>query len=191
MNNPIQIFDLYSPNYSFLPGLILNQAITTKGIKKLSKAERAKILIPDEVKDVLIGILLGDAHIERRTATSNSRLIYAQTSVAHKEYFNHVLSLFISFYVSGYTHQSKIIVDKKTNKSYSSISFITIQLPYFNEYRDLFYNQNVKIVPDNIYDLLTPRGLAYWISDDGSRHGTGLHLNVYGFSNSDVDFNTN
>jgi len=36
-----------------------------------------------------------------------------------------------------------------------------MQLPFFNEYRNLFYNLNVKIVPENIYDLLTPRGLAF------------------------------
>jgi len=86
------------------------------------------------------------------------------------------------FCVEGYTPQSRTILDKRTNKSYSSISFTTIQLPCFNEYRNLFYNLDVKIVPENIYDLLTPRGLAYWISDDGSKHNTGLHLSVYGFS---------
>jgi len=36
-----------------------------------------------------------------------------------------------------------------------------MQLPCFNEYRNLFYNLNVKIVPENIYDLLTPKGLAF------------------------------
>lgn len=36
---------------------------STKGITRLSSAERATIKIPDEVKEVLIGILLGDAHI--------------------------------------------------------------------------------------------------------------------------------
>lgn len=45
----------------------------------------------------------------------------------------------------------------------------------------------MKVVPYNIYDLLTPRGLAFWIPDDGSRQGAGLHLNVYAFSNEDVD----
>jgi hypothetical protein len=81
--------------------------------------------------------------------------------VAHKEYFNHVLSIFMPFCVKDYTPQSRIILDKRTSKSYSSISFTTMQLPCFNEYRNLFYNLNVKIVPENIYDLLTPRGLAY------------------------------
>jgi hypothetical protein len=30
-------------------------------------------------------------------------------------------------------------------------------------------------------------GDAFLIMDYGSKHGTGLHLSVYGFSNSDVD----
>jgi hypothetical protein len=51
----------------------------------------------------------------------------------------------------------------------------------------MFYIVNVKKVPHNIYDLLTPRGLAFWIMDDGSRHGSGLHISVYAFSNEDVD----
>lgn len=63
--------------------------------------------------------------------------------------------------LKDYTPQFRTILDKKTNKSYSSISFTTMQLPCFNEYRNLFYNLNVKIVPENIYDLLTPRGLAF------------------------------
>jgi len=109
----------------------------------------------------LIGILLGDAHISQRTSTSNSRLMYAQTAVAHKEYFNHVFSIFKSYCTIDYTPHSKLIVDKITNKIYSSISFTTMQLPCFNEYKNLFYALNVKKVPDNIYELLTPRGLAY------------------------------
>lgn len=64
-----------------------------------------------------------------------------------------------------------------------------MQLPYFNVFRELFYLSNVKIVPHNIYELLTPKGLAFWIMDDGSKQGTGLHISisVYAFNNEDVD----
>lgn len=63
-----------------------------------------------------------------------------------------------------------------------------MQLPCFNKYRELFYDSIKKnIVPENINDLLTPRGLAFLIMDDGSRQGNGLHISVYGFSNTDVD----
>lgn len=80
-----------------------------------------------------------------------------------------------------------MIVDKNTSKTYSATSFTTMQLPCFNEYRELFYDINKKKVPENIREILTPRGLAFWIMDDGSKQGKGLHISVYGFSNSDVD----
>ena len=51
----------------------------------------------------------------------------------------------------------------------------------------MFYDLNVKKVPNNIYELLTARGLAFWIQDDGSKHGDGLHISVYGFNSADVD----
>ena len=54
----------------------------------------------------------------------------------------------------------------------------------------MFYKSNVKIVPHNIHELLTltPRGgLAFWLSDDASRQGSGMYISVYAFKNTDVD----
>ena len=51
----------------------------------------------------------------------------------------------------------------------------------------MFYDSNnLKIVPLNINKLLTPRGLVYWIIDDGSLQNKGLHLNTYGFKDEDI-----
>jgi hypothetical protein len=145
------------------------------------------ITIPEEIKNVLVGILLGDGHIVRRSSTSNSRLVYTQTAIAHKEYFNFVFNMFIPFCAANYIPQLRNTMDKRTNKVYSSISFTTMQLPCFNVFKDMFYVLNVKKVPENIYELLTPKGLAFWIMDDGSRQGLGLHISVYAFSSKDVD----
>ncbi len=46
---------------------------------RLTSPERISIFIPNDIKDVLVGILLGDALISRRSATANSRLVYGQT----------------------------------------------------------------------------------------------------------------
>ena len=51
----------------------------------------------------------------------------------------------------------------------------------------MFYNSNQKFVPNNISQLLTPIGLAYWIMDDGSLQNKGLHLSVYGFTYEEVE----
>lgn len=134
---------------------------STKGITRLSSAETALITIPNDIKDILVGILISDAHIVRRSSTCNSRLVYAQTAVVHKEYFNYVYSFFMPFCAENYTPQSRIVRDNRTKKVYSAISFTTMQLPCFNEFKEMFYLLNVKKVPCNIYKLLTPRGLAF------------------------------
>ena len=94
----------------------------------------------------------------------------------------------MSFCVTNYIPQHRLILDKKTQSTYHAISFTTMQLPCFNEYRELFYDLNKKkIVPNNIKELLTPCGLVFWIMDDGSKQGNGLHISVYGFTDTDVD----
>ena len=164
-----------------------NTKRSTKGINRLSSKERKLLLILEDKKEILIGILLGDAHIVKRSSTGNSRLVYSQTAVAHRAYFEYVYNFFKELCVKDYIPQSRTMIDKRTNKVYNAISFTTMQLPCLNLYREMFYPSNVKIVPDNIYELLTPRGLAFWIMDDGSKHGDGLHLSVYGFNSEDVD----
>lgn len=135
-------------------------ARSTKGIIRLSSAERALIIIPEETKDVLVGILLGDAHISRRSLTANSRLVYGQT-IKHEEYFKYVYNIFKPFCSKDYVPQHKTIKDKRTNETYTSLSFITMQLPCFNIFRKMFYVLDKKVIPINIYNLLTPRGLAF------------------------------
>ena len=91
-------------------------ARSTKGIKRLSSVERALITIPDDVKEILVGILLGDAHIVKRSPLSNSRLVYAQTAITHKEYFNSVYKFFKPFCAKDYILQSRLVKDNRTKK---------------------------------------------------------------------------
>jgi len=110
-------------------------ARSTKGVTRLSSAEIILTIIPEYIKDILVGVLLGDAHIVRRSSTYNSRLAYAQTAIAHKEYFNYVYSFFIPFCAKDYIPKSRLIRDNRTKKIYSAISFTTMQFPCFNEFR--------------------------------------------------------
>ena len=70
---------------------------------------------------------------------------------------------------------------------YHSFNFVTVQLPCFNEFRELFYQLGEKKIPDNIPKILTPRGLAFWIIDEGSKGGQGLYVSVYAFSEKDTN----
>ena len=50
-------------------------ARSIKDIKHLSSVDRALITISDDVKEILVGMLLGDAHIVKRSSLFNSRLV--------------------------------------------------------------------------------------------------------------------
>jgi hypothetical protein len=79
--------------------------------------------------------------------------------------------------------------DKRTGRVYSTIRFTTYSLPCFNELYKLFYLNGVKIVPANIGKLLTPLGLAFWISDDGdfNKKSQRVALNTQGFTKEEVN----
>ena len=55
------------------------------------------------------------------------------------------------------------------------LQFRTRAMPCITALRSLFYPgfSNTKVIPIDIYDLLTPAALAHWIMGDGSaqRHG--------------------
>ena len=49
-------------------------------------------------------------------------------------------------------------------------------VPCFTEIYSLFYVNNVKLIPGNIYELLTPVALAHMIMGDGSSQRHGLTI---------------
>jgi hypothetical protein len=59
--------------------------------------------------------------------------------------------------------------NKKRGVLTQSLYFRTLGMPCLNYYHELFYKDNVKIIPINLEELLTARGLAYWIMDDGGK----------------------
>lgn len=68
-----------------------------------------------------------------------------------------------------------------------NISFGTRTLPCFNEIYKLFYKNRVKVIPNNIEELITDISLAYWIMGDGSWKGYGLRLHTNNFTKSEVE----
>lgn len=119
------------------------------------------------MKDILIGTILGDASIYK---TKDAAYITFEQNILKQDY---LLSLYILF-ESYAKNPPKIYkrVDKRYNKENSSIYFRTQNLLIFNEFADIFLTETdngklKKIIPKNIYDLLTPIGLAILICDDG------------------------
>ena len=149
--------NMHSKNYSTLK---------SEPVKRLKSFERKRITLPNNLQEILIGLLLGDVCAQKRSSKGNTNLHFEQ-GLVHKDYLFHLFLLFESF--SGSPPKiSERKADKRTGKVYTRVRFATLCLPCFNELYESFYPKGYKIVPNNIEELLTPLGLAYWISDDGT-----------------------
>jgi len=168
-------FDIHDDFYCFaglLPILGLRNTLTLK--------QRSLFEIPTNSYQfkVFIGLLLGDGHIHKNKTISkknqqigkrtfNSRFQYAQSTI-HIDYFFYIYNIISNFC------SVKPFFYKKWHKVHQQFDFgyyiNTITLPCFNYFREIFYVNNIKIVPNDIYNLLTPIGLAFLIMDDGSYH---------------------
>jgi len=149
--------------------VFLNRSYSTG---RLSKNERNSFSINPNLKQVLIGLCLGDLCITKRG--KNPILQFAQGSI-NEAYISHLYDLFQDYCgTPPKVYESKL--DKRTGLIYSSIRFKTLSLPCFSYYYDLFYYDGVKRIPLNINELLTPISLAYWAMDDGCKHNSGFYL---------------
>lgn len=143
----------------------------------LTQKERLQITLPPQLKEILVGLILGDLCLNKRSEFTLSVRAQFEQGIIHKDYLMHLYELFKTFGSQVPTTINRS-PDKRTGKIYSSISFKTYSLPCFYELYSLFYLKGKKIVPSNIGDLLTPSGLAYLLSDDGTFHNTQHHIRI-------------
>jgi len=116
-------------------------------------------------KEILCGILLGDACLTWNTNKTTARLSIRQKN---KEYFDHLCLVFKN-YITATPHQ---------NKQTGVWECDTRHFPEFRFYKQQFYtDNNVKTVPRLIHRWLTPQAIAYWYMDHGSQKRKGAkHL---------------
>lgn len=125
-------------------------------------------------KELIVGSCLGDASLIK-----NQRRITSYFKVAHcekqKDYLLYKKTIFNNI-VNNITKN----IDKRGNSI--MYGFNTLSHPEFNFYRDLFYDNNIKIIKPEIGNYLTSFGLAIWFMDDGSRGKTNYTIATDGFT---------
>lgn len=135
--------------------------ISIQQIRNYRTSAKANLTVKQELNEIIIGSMLGDLSAERKTLKNNTRLQFKQ-SIINKKYVEHLYCLFKDY--CGTEPRVISRFDNRPNKmkEYSAINFKTLSLPCFNVYRSMFYNTaGVKVIPKNIGELLTVRGLAY------------------------------
>lgn len=140
------------------------------------KSSLFNVEIPKNLNEILIGLMLGDLTAERPSLNHNTRLQFKQ-SIINEKYIDHLYDLFKDFTGSKPIYLSRFDQRENKMKTYYSVKFQTLSLPCFNIYRELFYDKDkIKRIPKNISDLLTEKGLAYWIMDDGYKSQKGIYI---------------
>jgi LAGLIDADG DNA endonuclease family/LAGLIDADG endonuclease len=150
--------------------------------EKFTRKELAMIKLPSYQRGVVIGLLLSDGWlILSNSRSKNYRLGFSQ-SLAHLKYTWSVFSILSPYCSSHPTYRIRERLDKI---SYS-IEFFTRSLPCFTELQSIFYVNRVKIIPEGVYNLLTPVALAHWIMGDGVAKSHGLIICTDSYSVQDV-----
>lgn len=132
--------------------------------------------------DVIIGSLLGDARLECRSVGLRHP-ITARLRVHHgekqKDYIFWKYEILRN--LAAKEPQKSIWDNPKRSIQEISWYFHTKSLEEFGILYKYFYKDNIKILPKNLFNLLTPKMMAIWFIDDGCNTKESFVLNTHGF----------
>lgn len=150
---------------------------STVNYPKYTRIIQNMINIPIEHYSIFIGVLLSDAWLQCNAGKGNARLGLKQT-LKNSPY---LLDVFfkLSHYCPSYPRITNSTVK---GKKHSALQINTRAMPCITELYNMFYVDGVKIVPKDLYNLLTPEALAHWIAGDGTRGTSGILLQTQSFT---------
>lgn len=128
---------------------------------------------------VLIGMLLGDLHLQKTPSNANTCRLRLSHSPEQSKYVDWIYSVFIDWCKK--TQPPKLVL---TKKGYGEYQFYSGYRQEITPYHNLFYKKAppgqiitktqherrfIKVLPANIESLLSPLALAVWYMDDGTK----------------------
>lgn len=136
-------------------------------------------------REILVGLILGDAHLEKLYTPTLGRL-KIEHSYKQKKYVDWLYKEFRNWVRS----KPRLRLVKAFGKTYQNYGFSTYGHRLLGKFRERFYKGKKKVVPSDLENDITPLGLAVWYMDDGSvkssRH-KGVFLNTQGFEDSELN----
>lgn len=137
--------------------------------------------LTQQQRDLLVGLLLGDGHLESQTNGRTFRL-KVEHSEAQRDYVEWLFQNFKS------VCDQQAVYRRERTDGRVSVGFTTRGSGTFRFYAQQFYVGKKKRVPTFIHKMLTPQSLAVWFMDDGSRKSSRHHTyNIHTLAYSKVD----
>jgi hypothetical protein len=147
------------------------------------RKQKALLAMTERQEELLVGMLLGDAHLERQRGARTARL-KIEHSVRQSAYVDWKYGEW-----RDWVRTPPRVRDRRNRLGTSStnVGFSTLSHVELEQFRERFYRDHRKVVPEDLG--LTPLSMAVWFMDDGSRKSSqcrGLYLNTQSFTLTEV-----
>jgi hypothetical protein len=138
---------------------------------RFTRFQLSIVKIPIHIQSIMVGLILSDAWVTFDSKTHKNALLGFKQSISKSGYLWFVYNLLsrapalprsrLAAPAGHYCSNYPILVTnvRQGNKNFG-LQFKTRSMPCITELRNLFYLDNKKIIPINIYDLLTPVALG-------------------------------
>lgn len=149
---------------------------------------KLKLRLSSRQKEILVGKMLGDGHLETQDHGQTYRL-KVEHSFQQKAYVDWLYREFKTWVRTPPKAWKRGVVFRGKEHMYQKYGFQSLSTGSLRFYAAQFYRNGKKIVPRLIHRWLTPMSLAVWYMDDGSvkskAHRT-VFLNTQSFDRADV-----
>lgn len=149
------------------------------------EAYKRTLELLQEQRDVLVGTLLGDGHLETQDHGRTYRL-KIEHGLGQRSYVEWLYDVFRPWVLTPPQEKEQPWRDRVDRK----VWFQTVSHPALRFYGQQFYRSRRKVVSKIIHHMLTPLALAVWFMDDGSvksSHHRALLLNTQAFDRNDLE----
>ena len=148
----------------------------------LIEENKKALRLTQKQRDIIVGLLLGDGHLETQNQGRTYRL-KVEHSVMQQAYAEWLQTIF-----REWIRPSGLHIRYKDDKPFS-VSFSTLSHGSLRFYGQQFYDGRKKVIPKMLAKMLSPLSLAIWFMDDGSlkseRHATYV-IHTLGYTLEDL-----
>lgn len=185
-------------NYLFFILSIIITYLLLINYSAITNTELEFIILQSVINPLLFpltGTLLGDGHLRYTHKDKNDPSITkgnAHFSMTLKNY-EYICFLYYNIYRSIMSPTPpRPWPNPETGKPVQQYTINSLTNSFFSELHSQWYswcsieNKFIKVLPEGIYELLTPMGLALWIQDDGYYHNGGVRISSDNFTLQEV-----
>lgn len=150
--------------------------MNTKGIRE----KKQDLKLTKRQREIIVGLLLGDGHLETQNGGKTYRLKVEHGS-AQREYLIWLAHEFQEWLLSGWYEKRR---DEKI-----VYGFTTVSHAVFRFYGMQFYQNGKKRIPPLVKKLMRPLSVAIWFLDDGSKKSSkhqSVVIHSLGYTKSDL-----